>query len=237
MVPYLQLEYAKTYPTGKRRNSYCNVLGLLGPFTSRVYVTYHFWTPICNVLGYWRHRSVCYTSLFTTSLVVTTFSVYNVLGPSDIVSRSGPGSSALVLGSPWIFSDRCWSLFCDLFCDLSSVSSLLCDLSSVLSLALCVPVRLSAAPEVGCWCPGEKTPCRRVSFPVLALLRISTIRLPRNSQPLSSNAHIWCSVYFGSGSRCIGNTIYVTIYMQTQTYIKLNRLYTKSATTWQHNYI
>jgi hypothetical protein len=42
-------------------------------------------------------------------------------------------------------------------------------------------VRLSAVPEVGCWRPGENSPCRRVSFPVLLLLRISTIRLLRNS--------------------------------------------------------
>jgi hypothetical protein len=40
---------------------------------------------------------------------------------------------------------------------------------------------LCAAPEVGCWRPGEKTPCHRV---VLALLRISTIRLPTNFQQL-----------------------------------------------------
>jgi hypothetical protein len=103
---------------------YC--VGVLGPFTSRVYVTDHFWIPICNVLGYWRHRSVCYTSLFTTSLVVTTISFYNVLGPSDIASRSGPGSSVIILGSPMISSSvicvgpsldllllsACWSAFC-----------------------------------------------------------------------------------------------------------------------------
>jgi hypothetical protein len=53
------------------------------------YVMCHFWTLICNVLGYWRHHSICYTSLFTTPLVVTTVSGYNVLWPSDVVSRSG----------------------------------------------------------------------------------------------------------------------------------------------------
>jgi hypothetical protein len=37
------------------------------------------------------------SGLFTTSLVVTTIPFYNVLGPSDVVSRSGSGSSALVL--------------------------------------------------------------------------------------------------------------------------------------------
>jgi hypothetical protein len=58
---------------------------------------------MCNLLGYWWHRSVCYASLFPTSLVVTTISVYNVLWPSDVVSLSGPLISSL-------FSVR-WSLF------------------------------------------------------------------------------------------------------------------------------
>jgi hypothetical protein len=71
-------------------------VAVLGPFTSRFCVTYHFWTPLCNVLGYWRHRSVCYTSLFTTSLIVITISFYNVLGPSDVVSWSGPFISLLL---------------------------------------------------------------------------------------------------------------------------------------------
>jgi hypothetical protein len=35
--------------------------------------------------------------LFTTSLVVTTISFYNVRWTSDVASRSGPGSSALLL--------------------------------------------------------------------------------------------------------------------------------------------
>jgi hypothetical protein len=62
-----------------------------------------------------------------TPLVVTTISVYNVPGLSDIVSRSGPGSTLdLLLGSSliWVF-------------DLSSVS-----LFSVF-------IRLSAAPQIG----------------------------------------------------------------------------------------
>jgi hypothetical protein len=104
---------------------------VLGHFTSRVYVTFHFWTPICNVLGYWRHRSDCYTSLFTTPLVVTTISVYNVLGPSDVVSRSGPGSSLdLLLDS---------SLVCVF--DLSSVC-----VSSLCLSSLCVSSLLFSVP-------------------------------------------------------------------------------------------
>jgi hypothetical protein len=72
----------------------CTMLVVLDHFTSLVYVIRHFWTPICNVL--WWYRSVCYTSLFTTSLVVTTISVYNVLRPSDVVSRSGPLISSVI---------------------------------------------------------------------------------------------------------------------------------------------
>jgi hypothetical protein len=49
-----------------------------------------------NVLGYWRHRSICYISLFTTPLVVTTISVYSVLWPSDVVSRSGSLISSVI---------------------------------------------------------------------------------------------------------------------------------------------
>jgi hypothetical protein len=112
----------------------------------------------CNMLGYWRCCSVCYTSLFTTSLVVTTISFYNVLGPSDVVARSVPGSSALILGSPWI-----WSL----------VASLISVLWSVLpwSLFFCLTCLYSAAPEIGCLRPRKKTPSPAVFFPVLALLQ------------------------------------------------------------------
>jgi hypothetical protein len=110
-----------------------------------VYVTYHSWTLICNMLGYWRHRSICYTSLFTTPLVVTTISVYNVLGPSDVVFRSGPGSSLdLLLGSSLIcvsgrsFEPSSVSLQC-----LSSVS-----LSR--SLFYLCPFSVSVAPQIEC---------------------------------------------------------------------------------------
>jgi hypothetical protein len=61
--------------------------------------------------------------------------------------------------------------------DLPSVLLLFCDLSSGFYLLSVY----SAAPEIGCWRPGKKTPCRRVSFPVLRLLLISTIRLLRKS--------------------------------------------------------
>jgi hypothetical protein len=79
---------------------------------------------------YWRRRSDCYSGLFTTSLVVTTISVYNVLWPSVVASLSGPGSSALVLCSPVIWS----SLIC--------LWSLPWSASLILSLAafICLPL-------------------------------------------------------------------------------------------------
>jgi hypothetical protein len=49
----------------------------------------------CNLLGYRRHHSTCYTLLFTTPQVVTTVSGYNEFWPSDILSRSGPWISSL----------------------------------------------------------------------------------------------------------------------------------------------
>jgi hypothetical protein len=109
----------------------------------------------------------------TTPLVVITISFYNVLGPSDVASRSGPGSSALVLGSSLLcVSGRSFdlsSVICPVISFLCSVFSVL-SVSSLLSLSLfCV---YSAAPEVGCWRPGKKTPYPTVSFSVLALLRV-----------------------------------------------------------------
>jgi hypothetical protein len=68
-----------------------------------VYAICHFWTPICNVLGYRRQHSICYTCLFMTPLVVTTISGYIVLWPSDVVSRGGPLISSLLFVR--------WSLF------------------------------------------------------------------------------------------------------------------------------
>jgi hypothetical protein len=106
----------------------------------------------CDVLVYWRHRSVCYTSLFTTSLV-TTISFYNVLGPSDVVSRSGPGSSlGLLFGSSLIcVSGRsfvslfCVSLLC--VCLLSSVSPL-CLFSICVCPFICCPSIRVFAPRI-----------------------------------------------------------------------------------------
>jgi hypothetical protein len=97
-----------------------------------VYVICHFWTPICNVLGYWWHRSICYTRLFTTPLLVATISGYNVLWPSDVVSRSGPLISSVISS---VISLQC------LYLGVSSISvsisvSLLCLLCSFFSSSI-----------------------------------------------------------------------------------------------------
>jgi hypothetical protein len=147
-----------------KRIIYCTVLGVFNPTMTpnvqcwrylttllHVYVTCHSWTPICNVLGYWRHHSICYTSLFTTSLVVITISVYSVLWPSDVVSRSGPLISFLL--------SVLWSLF-SVFISVSLLS-----LSVVFSL-LCV---LSPAPQIQCLRLEQKTPSLTVAFSVASV--------------------------------------------------------------------
>jgi hypothetical protein len=97
------------------------------PFTSRVHYLSILNTNR-NVLGYWKHRLICCTCLFTTPLVVTTISVYNELWPSDVMSRSSPLISSLL--SVW------WSLF-SVFISVS----LLCLLCSL--FFLCLPSHLS----------------------------------------------------------------------------------------------
>jgi hypothetical protein len=54
-----------------------------------------------NLLGYRRHRSICYTRLFTTPRVVITASPYNESWPPDVLSRSGSSISS---------SSECWLL-------------------------------------------------------------------------------------------------------------------------------
>jgi hypothetical protein len=111
-----------TLPEARRPISlkyYCTILGYLVPLL-HVYVTYHVWTPICNVLGYWRHRSVCYTSLFTTSLVVITVSLIHC-----------------VMNLWRCVSERSFDLFCYLFGDLLRPLFSVCLLFSVPSLGVC----------------------------------------------------------------------------------------------------
>jgi hypothetical protein len=117
----------------------------------------------CNVSGYWRQCLVCYASLFTTSLVVTTISFTIYLNPLTLCLGA-------VLCLLLLSLDLLWSrLQCSLFCVLSfSVClSLLCVLSS--TSLLCVSVRLSATPQIECFHPGKKTSSPTVSFPVAAV--------------------------------------------------------------------
>jgi hypothetical protein len=106
-----------------------------------------------DVLGYCRRRSVCYSGLFTTSLVVTTISFYNVLWPSDVASpeRSWFLCSGPLISFDLVFSDLCWSLF-----------------GSAAFILTVGRTRRHLLEEF-------RFPCQ------LALLRISTIRLSRNS--------------------------------------------------------
>jgi hypothetical protein len=61
----------------------------------------HWWTPL-DLLGYWRHHSMCYTGLFTTPPVDITISPYNESWPSDVLSRSGPGISSVLNAGSWL---------------------------------------------------------------------------------------------------------------------------------------
>jgi hypothetical protein len=106
---------------------YCNVLeyltSLRHAFTLLITSEHQIWrarllkTPFGLLLRFIYDFTSRHYSLF-----------YNVLWPSDVVSRSGPDSSALVLWSPLIWSSLicvglsldllllsiCWSAFCDL---------------------------------------------------------------------------------------------------------------------------
>jgi hypothetical protein len=154
---------------------YCTVLGVFNPtmmpnvqclryFTSLryVYVICHFWTPISNVLGYRRHHSICYTCLFTTLLVVTIVSGYNVLWPSDVVSRSGPLISS-VLSVRWSF----FNVFISV--SLLYLSVVFSHLSLSLSRCLfyvCPPLCLSSLKSSICaW--NRRHLLSRLHFPLL----------------------------------------------------------------------
>jgi hypothetical protein len=95
----------------------------------------------CNVLGYWWHRSICYTSLFMIPLVVTTIYVYSVLWPSDAVSRNGPLTSSVICS---VISLHC--LYLGVSC-ISETVSLLCmfylGVSSISSVSIKVKVKVT----------------------------------------------------------------------------------------------
>jgi hypothetical protein len=54
-----------------------------------------------NIVTYWVTDDA---TQFVTLFYLRLHQSYIVLGPSDVVSRSSPGSTALILGSPWIWS-------------------------------------------------------------------------------------------------------------------------------------
>jgi hypothetical protein len=143
-------------------------------YCEMTYVRCHFWTPICNVLGYWRHRSVCYTPLFTTPLVVTTVSGYNVLWPSDVVSRSGPliSSPLSVPWSPSVISHQC------LYLGVSSISLFFLCLFS-LYLCLCMSLIFLCLSSL-CLSPLKSSVCARNRRHIVSRLHLPLFRFRNN---------------------------------------------------------
>jgi hypothetical protein len=68
---------------------YCTLLG-------------HWWAPIFNLLRYWWHRSICYTRLFLTPLVVVTVSLLQWVLTLMSCLRAVPWSL--------VFCLECWQL-------------------------------------------------------------------------------------------------------------------------------
>jgi multidrug transporter EmrE-like cation transporter len=147
--------------------------------TSRVRC--HFWTPICNVLGYWWHHSICYTSLFTTPLVVTTISGYSMLRPSDVVSRSGPLISSVICS---VISLQCLylgisSISVSISASLLSLSPSRClfylclylgisSISVSISVSLlCLSLYLRLSPLKSSVCVWNRRHLSRLHFPLL----------------------------------------------------------------------
>jgi hypothetical protein len=99
----------------------------------------------CDVLGYWRHRSGLLLPLFTTSLVVTTITFYNV--------RSSLPCWFFILVGPLIAGFLVAALICPfhllLTLRLWSVPLICSDLLLLSALLICVSGRfLWSAPDV-----------------------------------------------------------------------------------------
>jgi hypothetical protein len=96
---------------------YCDVLGYLTLYVTCLRYLSHLNTK-CDVLEYWRHCSVCYSGLFSTSQVVTTVSF--TMWSDPLTSRLG----VVLVPLLWSF-DVLWSACWSAFYDLLSVFSLL----------------------------------------------------------------------------------------------------------------
>jgi hypothetical protein len=180
---------------------YCTMLGYFNPtmtpnVQSRrflttlryVYVICHCWTPICNVLGYWWHRSICYTSLFTTPLVVTTIFLLQCV--MTLWCR---------------VSERSFDIFCYLFDDLASVTSphsvslLSLSLLGVSSMSVCLSDLYLFSSLCLLSCPSNSVCAwNRRHLPSRLHFRCSSFatiwllgKLQIRTRPLSSNVHFW----------------------------------------------
>jgi hypothetical protein len=172
----------------------------------------------CNVLGYWRHRSV-----------LLHFFIY------DFTSRHYNLCLQCVITLWRCVSERSFDLFCYLFRDLLrwSLFSVFISVSllSLSVLSLSVSLSLSSL----CLSPLKSSVCawnrrhlpprlhfRCSGFPTIWLLRNSyqlnlcrvfgkslRRKLQIRTWPLSSNVHIWSTVY--SENRCVGSAKSVTI--------------------------
>jgi hypothetical protein len=133
-----------------------------------------------NVLGYWRHRSVCnswfiydFTSRHYNLLLQCTRTFWRCVSERSWFLGSYPWISLdLVSGRSSVICSSVISLLCLSSLCLSSVCVLSMSLFSVSRLyvsLLCASVRFSAVPQIECLWPGKKTSSPTVSFPVAAV--------------------------------------------------------------------
>jgi hypothetical protein len=145
----------------------CTVLAVLNHFTLRVRC--HFWTPICNVLGYWRHLFI-----------------------SDSTSRHYNLCLQCVMTLWCRVSERFFDLF-SVFC---SVISLQCFSSLSLSLSLLSSILLPATSQHGhSWHRAPLGPMAIYLFNVKTFVFLSSFVPP----PLIKRERLdffynWCSL-------------------------------------------